>query len=214
MNADTQACTLYRMTSLGPDKPFAPAAERNKAAILEVLRDELVDGDRVLELGSGTGQHLVHFAKALPSVAWQPSDLRPALPGIRQWVDEAGCSNVQPPIELDIAATEWIVDKVDVCYTANTLHIVSWPLVVRLFARCAESLVGNGRLYVYGPFVFNGEHISENNRRFDAILRATDAESGIRDLSALDKLAVGHGFTPAHVTPMPANNHLLLYRLI
>lgn len=213
MAIDSSIRTRALHLNLSP-KPFAPAAERNKAAILDVLRTELRAGDSVLELGSGTGQHLAHFAAALPAVSWQPSDLGARLPGMHQWIEESGCRNLRAPIELDIGATDWIDAEFDVCYTANTLHIIAWPLVVRLFSGCADILKADGKLCVYGPFAFDGEHISENNRRFDESLRAGDADSGIRDRSALDDLALEHGFAPARVIPLPTSNHLLVYQAI
>ena len=194
-----------------PEKPFAPSAERNRHAILDVLRLELFDNDLVLEFGSGTAQHVCHFAAELPSVRWQPSDRADKLPGMRQWIAECKLPNILPPVELDLNAEPPVMNGVTLCYTANTLHIVSWPLVETLFAQAATALGGSGKLCVYGPFRFDGEHISDGNRQFDQQLRAEDPASGIRDIQDLDGLAQGLGFSTARQIPMPANNHLLVW---
>ena len=192
-------------------KPFAPSAERNKQAILEALQLELSANDRVFEFGSGTGQHICHFATNLPEVLWQPSDLADKLTGIRQWIAESGCSNILPPLELDLGATQHPEMNVSVCYSANTLHIVNWALVEQLFKYSAMLLGDKGKLCIYGPYAFNGEHISDGNRQFDQQLRAADPRSGIRDTTDLDQLAQLNGYAPARVISMPANNHLLIW---
>ncbi len=192
-------------------KPCVPAADRNKQAILEALQPLLTSSDRVFEFGSGTGQHACHVAAALPDIVWQPSDLADKLPGIRQWVDESGCSNILPPIELDLASACIPEFRASVCYSANTLHIVSWTLVQEMF-RCSASLLGDdGRLFSYGPFKFDGQHTSDGNQAFDQQLRASDPLSGIRDVVELDELASDHGFSSATVMAMPANNQLLCW---
>ena len=145
------------------NKPFAPSADRNKEAILDTLRVELGDDERVLEYGSGTGQHACHFAQMLPGICWQPSDRADKLPGIQQWISDSACSNILPPIELDLAQTDKPLPSVTACYSANTLHIVSLALVERLFTHAAEVLPESGKLFVYGPFRFEGEHISPGN---------------------------------------------------
>lgn len=192
-------------------KPCAPAAERNKQAILDALQNELSANDVVLEYGSGTGQHLCHFATKLPDILWQPSDLADKLTGIRQWVAESGCSNILPPLELDLAAIQNPELDVSVCYSANTLHIVSWPLVRQLFEHSAMLLGQVGKLCIYGPCAFNGEHVSDGNRQFDQQLRQADPQSGIRDIVDLDQLAQLNGYAPARLISMPANNHLMIW---
>lgn len=193
------------------DKPFAPSAERNRQAILDALRPLLSDDELVLEFGSGTGQHICHFAPQLPTVRWQATDRADKLPGMQQWIDECNCPNILPPQELDLSADVAPMAGVTTCYSANTLHIVSWPLVEALFTLAARTLANGGKLCVYGPFMFNGEHISDGNRQFDQHLRAGDPESGIRDVNDLDQLAVEHGFSAARINPLPANNHLLVW---
>lgn len=194
-----------------PSKPFAPAADRNRHDILAALRGELSDNDLVLEFGSGTGQHICHFAAHLPQTTWQPSDIEGNLPGIRQWIAESNCSNILPPIELDLTKGKPTDVKATVCYSANTLHIISWQLVENLFKQSASILGTFGKLCIYGPFVFNGKHISDSNQRFDLQLRDSDPHSGIRDAAALDQLAVQHGFMACRTIALPANNHLLIW---
>jgi hypothetical protein len=192
-------------------KPFAPSADRNRYAILEALRPELLSGDLVLEFGSGTAQHVCHFARELPEVRWQPTDCAEKLPGMRQWINESNCSNILEPLELDLHKPAPELKDVSLCFSANTLHIVSWSLVQRLFALAAETLGVSGKLCIYGPFMFDGQHISDGNRQFDRQLRADDPASGIRDISDLEKLAQLHGFCSARVNALPANNHLLVW---
>lgn len=192
-------------------KPYAPSAERNKQFILEALKNELTPDDVVLEFGSGTGQHLSHFAAHLPDVTWQPTDLADKLSGIRQWIAESGCQNILAPLELDLSCTQNPDIKVSVCYSANTLHIVSWSLVVQLFKRSADLLGNTGKLCIYGPYKFNDQHISEGNQQFDLQLRSSDPQSGIRDTGELDLLAIRNGFDAARVISLPANNHLLIW---
>lgn len=193
------------------EKPFAPAADRNRQVILEALRLELSVDDLVFEFGSGTGQHICHFAAHLPHITWQPSDIAENLPGISLWIAEANCANIRPVVEFDLTHENSGVFKANVCYSANTLHIISWPLVKKLFQRSATILNTNGKLCVYGPFRFNGEHISDSNQRFDMQLRQANPDSGIRDVTALDSLAKQQGFNPCRITTMPANNHLLIW---
>lgn len=194
-----------------PEKPFAPAADRNRHAILEALRHELSATDRVLEIGSGTGQHVCHFAAELPSVLWLPTDRAVNLPGINRWIAESGCTNIMPATELDLSAESPPINGVTACYSANTLHIVSWPLVEKLFILAARLLDEQGKLCIYGPFRFDGHHVSDGNRQFDQQLRAADPASGIRDIHDLDELARHKGFSAARITAMPANNHLLIW---
>jgi len=194
------------------EKPFAPSAERNRQPILEALNAYLMPNDRVLELGSGTGQHLSFFAKARPDVMWQPSDLLDKLDGMRSWISEAKAPNLLPPLELDVQARPWPVDAAEVCYTANTLHIISWPAVVSLFEGVAYLLPVVGRFCAYGPFKINDMHTSDGNARFDAQLRSGDVNSGIRDLNLLDNLARQHGFQESERIAMPANNFLVVWK--
>jgi len=148
----------------------------------------------------------------MPNIRWQPSDLADKLPGIRQWIAESGCTNIADPLELDISARVTPDIQVSDCYTANTLHIVSWPHVVKLFSHAAKLLDNQGSLFAYGPFKVNAQHTSEGNRQFDEQLRASEPTSGIRHLEDLNELAVEQGMKPADRIQMPANNFLLRWK--
>lgn len=209
-----------------PTKPHAPACERNRDPILVVLRDAFADRRHVLEVGSGTGQHAVHFAAALPSLRWQCTDRAPHLEGIRQWLDEAALPNTPPPLALDVD-DDWrhalapALDVVpgadgggggfDAAFSANSLHIMGWPQVQAFFAGLATVLAPDATVVVYGPFNRDGDFTSDSNRDFDAWLRARDPASGIRDFEAVDALARGAGLRLADDVPMPANNRCLVW---
>ncbi len=192
-------------------KPHAEPCERNKGPILEVLRQYFADRRRVLEIGSGTGQHAVHFAGALPGLTWQPSDLEPNLAGIRRWIDEARLLNLQPPIALDVC-DPWPDAQFDAVFTANTLHIMSWAGVRALFAALPAILEEGGVLAAYGPFKYGGGFTSASNAAFDAWLKQRSSQSGIRDFEAVNALAQSSGMTLLEDRPMPANNRTLVWR--
>jgi cyclopropane fatty-acyl-phospholipid synthase-like methyltransferase len=194
-----------------PAKPYADACDRNRDPILEVLRDHFADRRRVLEIGSGTGQHAVHFAAALPQLTWQTSELEPNLPGIRLWLEEAALPNLPQPITLDVTAP-WPDTRFDAVFSANTLHIMSWPAVGALFAALPKALTDDARLVLYGPFNYNGRFSSRSNASFDEWLRQRSSESGIRDFAAVDALARSVGFSLVEDRPMPANNRTLIWR--
>jgi cyclopropane fatty-acyl-phospholipid synthase-like methyltransferase len=166
----------------------------------------------VLEIGSGTGQHAVYFARQLPHLRWQASDVAAHLRGIRAWIDEAALPNLPAPLELNVDDAKWPALPADALFTANTLHIMSWPQVQRLFER-AGALLGPGALLaVYGPFKYRGLHTAESNARFDLMLRERDPGSGLRDFEQVDQLAVRHQFTLMSDEAMPANNRTLVWR--
>jgi len=194
------------------DKPFIPAAENNKQAILAAARAWLEGVEHVLEIGAGTGQHAVHFAAALPALVWQTSDLAPQLPGIRAWVADAALANLPPPVELDVCARPWPVTGFDAIYAANLVHYMAWASVVALFAEAGERLPPAAPLLLYGPFNYAGRYLSEGNRRLDAWLAARDPAFAIRDFEALDELAVRHGLELCEDAALPANNRLLVWR--
>ena len=193
------------------DKPSSPASERNREPILAVLREHFAGRRRVLELGSGTGQHAVHFAAALPYLSWQASDLSERLPGIRLWLDDAGLPNTPAPLAADV--NEGLPPgNFDAVFTANTLHIISWVEVGRLFAGLPAATTADAVLAVYGPFNYGGHFTSPSNAAFDASLRAVDPSSGIRDFEAVDALARAAGFELVADVAMPANNRCLVWR--
>lgn len=194
-----------------PAKPFAPACERNRDPILDVLRTHFADRRHVLEVGSGTGQHAVHFAAALPWLRWQCSDLPAQLPGIRHWLDDAALPNTPPPLALDIAGA-WPPGPYDALFSANTLHIVDLTQVEAFFAGAGRVLADAGVLVVYGPFNEGGSYTSPSNRDFDAWLKARDPRSGLRDVEAVRALAARAGLQAIDDLPMPANNRCLVWR--
>jgi SAM-dependent methyltransferase len=194
------------------DKPYSESCERNKAPILQVLREHFADATRVLEIGSGTGQHAVHFAAALPQLQWQCSDVAANLPGIRAWLDEAALANLPAPLLLDIELPP-PQHRADAVFSANTLHIMAWPQVQRLFEQLPLWLEPGGVLVVYGPFNRDGRFTSDSNARFDAMLRDGDARRGIRDFEAVDSLARGAGLSLLDDVAMPANNRCLVWRM-
>jgi SAM-dependent methyltransferase len=199
------------------DKPYSPSCDRNRAPILAVLREHFADRHDVLEIGSGTGQHAVHFAAAMPWLRWQCSDVADNLPGIRLWLDEAALPNTPAPIELDVARGPWPArsfdaPRFDAVFTANSLHIMGWTDVEALFAGLDALLAPDGTLVVYGPFNYGGEYTSDSNREFDGWLKARDPRSGIRDFAAVDALAGAIGLRLVVDVAMPANNRCLVWR--
>lgn len=193
-------------------KPYAEACERNRGPILDVLARVFADRTRVLEIGSGTGQHAVFMAEQLTHLVWQTSDLAHCHPGIRAWIADVGLANVRAPIELDVHQPAWPAGTYDAIFSANVVHIVSWPAVQAMFAGIGRHLEPDGLLALYGPFNYAGTYTSESNRSFDAWLRARDPASGIRDFEALDALARDVGLVLIEDNAMPANNRLLVWR--
>jgi cyclopropane fatty-acyl-phospholipid synthase-like methyltransferase len=192
-------------------KPFVESCERNRAPILEVLRIELAGKSRLLEIGSGTGQHAVSLAPELPRLIWQTSDLVEAHAGIRAWLAEAGLANVLPPLVLDVCKGDWPSERYDAVFSANTAHWMSWREVECLFAGVGRVLEADGVFCLYGPFNYRGGYTSESNARFDRWLRARDPASGIRDFEAVDELARRAGMTLKRDCEMPANNRTLVW---
>ncbi|MGY0652838.1 DUF938 domain-containing protein [Luteimonas sp. A537] len=195
-------------------KPHASACDRNRDPILAVLRERLAGHHRVLEIGSGTGQHAVHFGAAMPWLSWQCSEVADKLAGIRSWLDEAALPNTPAPIALDVAQGPWpAAGGFDAVFTSNTLHIMGWPEVEAFFAGVGEVLrdAPRGTLVVYGPFNYGGAYTSASNRDFDAWLKARDPRSAIRDFEAVAALAFAVGLDIAADVTMPANNRCLVF---
>lgn len=192
--------------------PCSDACERNKAPILAILENLLAAPGLVLEIGAGTGQHAVHFARHLPHLVWLPTDRGEWLDTLRERVRREGPSNLRAPIELDVKSNGWPIESADTIYSANTLHIMAWPEVEGFFRGVGRTLAPRGRLAVYGPFRFEGNYTSASNAEFDAYLRRHDAASGIRDFEAVDALATAVGLQLAANYAMPANNQLVVWR--
>ena len=188
------------------------ACERNKDPILAVLGGELAGSQAVLEIGSGTGQHAVHFARHLPHLSWQPTELGAELGPLAERIRVEGPPNLRPPIELDVRAHPWPVAHVDAVFSANTLHIMAWDAVEHFFRGIGAVLEAPGVLCLYGPFRYRGAYTSESNAGFDRLLRRRDPLSGIRDFEALARLAAGAGLELTADHAMPANNQALVWR--
>jgi len=194
------------------EKPFSQACENNKEPILAVLERHLGAARHVLEIGSGTGQHAVYFAARLPHLVWQTSDLAIHHDGILAWIESAQLGNVRPPLVLDVGVQPWPIDVTDAVFSANTAHIMSWPMVEALVAGVGRVLAPGGRFCLYGPFNYEGRYTSESNARFDEWLRLRDPASAIRDFEAVDELARKAGLQRLEDNAMPANNRLLVWR--
>ncbi len=192
-------------------KPFAESCAENQRPILEVLRREFATVQRVLEIGSGTGQHAVFFAQQLPHLIWQTSDVAAYHPGIVAWIDGAGLANVQAPLTLDVARDRWPEEMFDGVFSANTVHIMSWSEVEITFAGVGRALTAGGRFCLYGPFNYGGQFTSASNARFDRWLKARDPHSGVRNFEDLERLADAAGMRLAQDYAMPANNRVLVW---
>lgn len=193
-------------------KEFSEACERNKSPILQVLQQEFRQVGDVLELGSGTGQHAVFFARHMPHLRWRPSDLAVNHASILAWSLEAELPNLLPPLSLDVDHRPWPAPPVDGVFTANTVHIIHWDSVVNLMGGVAAVLRDGGVFCLYGPFNYNGQYTSDSNAMFDRWLKQRDPGSGIRDFEVVDRLARAHGLTLHKDHTMPANNRLLVWR--
>ncbi len=198
---------------MASDKPFSEACENNKGPILKVLRDAFVDCHDVLEIGSGSGQHAVHFGKHLSHLNWQTADLPIQHAGIKMWLSEAKLHNVLPPLAINADEPSWSLPcRYDGVFSANTLHIMSWPQVERTFQHIGRALVRGGVLVIYGPFNYHGQYTSESNARFDLWLKERNPLSAIRDFEAINSLALKQGMSLLADHAMPANNRCLVWQ--
>lgn len=192
---------------------MAPATDRNREPILAVLRDVLPTSGTVLEIASGTGQHAVHFAAALPGVTWQPSDPDAThRESIAAWIAHAQVPNVLPPLDIDVCQEPWGVDHPAAIVCINMIHIAPWAAAEALFAGAGRRLAAGGVLYLYGPYRRHGAHTAPSNEAFDHQLRTADAEWGVRDMEAVIALGAAQGLTCGEPIPMPANNFSLVFR--
>ena len=193
------------------EKPYSEACTRNCGPLLAVLKIAFATCKHVLEVGSGSGQHAVHFAAGLPHIIWQTSELAPLHAGIHAWLADAQLPNLRSALRLDVAG-RWPDVTFDGVFTANTLHIMSWPHVEKFFAGVAKVLTMDGVLAVYGPFNYGSTFTSESNAQFDQWLKARDPVSGLRDFEALFTLAARAGLALEDDLAMPANNRTLVWR--
>jgi len=200
-------------TDLPDGRQDAPSAARNRDPILGVLRRVLPPRGKVLEIGSGTGQHAVHFAAALPGLRWQPTDPDPALrASIAAWIAHAQAANVAPPLALDVEAQPWPVDAADAVVCINVLHVAPWRVVPALFAGAARVLPAGAPLVLYGPYRRADVPTVESNERFDAQLRAHDPEWGLRNIEHVARAAGAAGIDLVETLAMPANNLCVVLR--
>ena len=194
------------------NKPCAESCEQNRDPILQVIQPLLTDCNSLLEIGSGTGQHAVYFAAAMPQLQWYTSDRLASHDGIRMWLQDSALDNVHGPIELDVGRSVWPAQQFDAAFSANTCHIMHWQEVEAMFAGVGKALKPGGRFLLYGPFNYNGAYTSASNARFDDWLKARDPHSGIRDFAQLDALARQAGMQLQQDVAMPANNRILFWR--
>jgi SAM-dependent methyltransferase len=192
-------------------KPYSQACENNKDAILEVLARHLGNVEDVLEIGSGTGQHAVHFARHLPHLTWRTSDQVAYHEGIRAWLEDSDLSNVLSPLTLNVTMEPWPVDSAAAVFSANTAHIMSWPMVEAFISGVGRILAERGLFLLYGPFSYRGIHTSDSNARFDRSLREQDPAMGVRDFHDVDALARAASLDFVEDNAMPANNRLLVW---
>ncbi|MEN6670913.1 DUF938 domain-containing protein [Psychrobacter sp. B38] len=214
---------IYNNTDFIPSDalPFSQACENNKQPILSVLQKELADSAHVLEVGSGTGQHSVYFAPRLAHLKWQTSDVLANHSAIHAWHTSHPATNLYAPLAFDLSVGSVPVNPVpvnpnnnvpyDAFFTANTLHIIAWSLVERLFALAGDTLPLDGKLIVYGPFNENGHYTSASNQQFDMSLRQRDLNSGIRDKDDVVALANQHDLKLSNTYALPANNQILVF---
>jgi len=193
------------------NKPFSQACENNKQPILKILQDVFKDRSRVLEIGSGTGQHAVHFSEHLRQLLWQPSDCAENLPGIELWLSQCSSPNLLPAVELDVTQADW-PSGFDAVFTANTAHIMSWEIASQMVQSVGRGLPESGVFAIYGPFKYQGNYTSESNARFDLWLKEQGEERGIRDFEKVKEVASGVGLMLVEDYQMPANNQLLVWK--
>jgi SAM-dependent methyltransferase len=197
----------------GDARLYAPAAARNRQPILDVLARHLPQRGLVLEVASGTGEHVVHFAQACPDLMFQPSDLDPAhRASIDAWSEALSLGNVRPPIGLDATADSWPLDAADALLCINMIQVAPWTAAEGLMRGAGRVLAPGGLLYLYGPYKRGGQHTAPSNAAFDASLRAQNAGWGVRDLEAVAALASAQGFGEPVIVEMPANNLSLVLK--
>jgi SAM-dependent methyltransferase len=192
---------------------LAPAAERNKGPILEVLRRVLPEHGEVVEIASGTGQHVAHFGGAFRGLQWQPTDPDEEMHGsILRWIEHEGLTNVRPPIALDVGVNPWPIDHADGIVCINMIHVAPWQAALDLMQGAGRVLRPGGVLFLYGPYRRFGRHTAPSNAAFDAQLRRINPHWGVRDMEAVIDVAQQHGLGGEEIVPMPANNHALVLR--
>ncbi len=192
---------------------FAPAVARNRDPILAVLRQILPSKGVALEIASGSGEHVAHFAAALPDLSFQPSDPNPqARASIDAWIGQTGLRNIRPAVALDASGPAWPLSEADAILCINMVHISPWAATEGLFRHAQEILAPGAPLYLYGPYLREGVTTAPSNLEFDASLRAQNPEWGLRDLAAVAAVARENEFSAPEVIEMPANNLSVIFR--
>ena len=191
---------------------FSQAADNNKTPILNTFSEWLSNDELVLEIGSGSGQHAIHIAKALQKIRWQPTEHPSALQSLKNNISSFGSPNILAPESLDLAAVEWPTESVDCVYSANVIHIIDETLGRRLIETAAKSLRAGGLFALYGPFKYQGDFTTTSNAEFDDWLKDRNSRSGIRDFEWVMRLAQDSGLTFMEDRSMPANNQFLAFR--
>ena len=207
--------TPWIAAEAGPEaKKIAPAAARNRDAILAALQAMLPNAGNALEIASGSGEHIVHFARSLPHLHWQPSDPEPAaLASIAAWSAEAALPNIAQPLMLDVISPGWPIARADAILCINMIHIAPWPATLGLMAGAGRLLAPGAPLYLYGPFREEGTPLAPSNAEFDASLKARDPAWGLRHVDDVAGVAAQHGLALRKRLAMPANNvSLIFYR--
>ncbi|HEX7821827.1 MAG TPA: DUF938 domain-containing protein [Sphingobium sp.] len=215
MSADDRAPEPWTPGGAGgeTDKRHAPATLRNRDAIVDVLRTVLPERGLVLEIASGSGEHVVHFARSFPALDWQPSDPDPAaIASIAAWSGEAGLANVRPPMRIDAASGGWPVTDADAVLCINMVHISPWAATIGLFRGGVDVLQPGAPLILYGPYFRDAVETAPSNLAFDIDLRSRNPEWGLRHLEEVDHEATAQGFEPTGLVEMPANNIMRVYR--
>lgn len=191
----------------------APAAQRNREPIAEVLGEWLPRSGLVLEIASGTGEHVVYFAERFPALEWQPSDIHPdALESIEAWRSAAALPNVRPPLTIDAASSDWTVERAEAVVSINMLHISPWASALGLIDGAARLLGSGAPLILYGPWITEQLPTAPTNLDFDSDLKRRDPEWGLRCVEEFAEAAAAKGLELVETRPMPANNLMLLFR--
>lgn len=190
-------------------KPYSTSCDQNREPILAIIQKLLADKKHVLEIGSGTGQHAVYFAKHMPHLIWQCSDQLAYHEGIKQWLEEAALKNTRPPLALNVSTDHWPDLDIDTVFAANAVHIMSWQNVKDFIKNAGRLLPSQGMLILYGPFNYKHQYTSDSNAQFDDWLKQRDPDSGIRNFEDMLELTQQAGFKIAGDYEMPANNRIL-----
>ncbi len=193
-------------------KPFAPSCERNQTVILDVLKSIITNSDKhLLEIGSGTGQHAIFMAPNFPHMQWHTSDLKQNHAGINMWLDDAKLDNISAPIVYESGQSDFPDIDVDIVFTTNTLHIMSWQNVKNLIKQLGEKLKSGAKIIIYGPFNYNGRFTSESNAKFDVWLKEQELHRGIRNIENIVQLMADVDIGLEQDIEMPANNRILCF---